>query len=389
VQRAFVQLNILSIRLLVATPLLFYLANSFIATMSKHRLFWACALLTMAGTTKAVDSDEANSRRSSTLKGQTHPTDTTKEAARNLKEGGGYGYYPQAPMYDYGQEYAEQMEYAEPPKLPYQYPPPPPEYYYRSKAMMKKSKKSAYGYPYYKSKAMMGGSGYGGYYEGYYPMEEMYEYGYVPPTYDEGDEFLKLYGGPCVHVIETIHFEMPPNTDIFEPNGSVFGEVGTMHVWALTTVEGYGTLDGKCIRTWPDFDGLGGDAVCEFVLTDPETGDQLTFGGKLDSIMPGGRMAVTGGSGSVSGVFGDMIVHAVLEGGKDVLDKAKYYEVEGKLGIIHCPGWRLFYFISSCLYILDVFKLDPWSWTQESLAKNYSKRRLCDYIGLDIRNQTC
>jgi hypothetical protein len=155
--------------------------------------------------------------------------------------------------------------------------------------------------------------------------------------YSEGDEFLKLYGGPCVHVIENIHFEMPPNTDIFEPNGSVFGEVGTIHVWALTTVAGYGTLDGKCIRTWPDFDGLGGDAVCEFVLTDPETGDQLTFGGKLDSIMPGGRMAVTGGSGSVSGVFGDMIIHAHLEGGKDVLDKAKYYEVEGKLGIIHCP----------------------------------------------------
>lgn len=304
----------------------------------------------MAGTTNAVErkvtekkpmtelvSDEADSRRPKMLKGETRSSETTK-TARKLMGGGGYPYYD--PMYDY--EYVDPMQYPEP-MLPY--PPPPHEYlYYRSPMMKSKKKKSAgygYGYPgYYKSKAMMSASGYGNY-EAYYPMEGMYD-GYAPPMmgddmYGEGDDFLKQYGGACVHVIEVIHFEMPPNTDVFEPNGSVFGEVGTMHVWALTTVAGYGTLDGKCIRTWPDFDGLGGDAVCEFVLTDPETGDQLTFGGKLDSIMPGGRMAVTGGSGSVSGVFGDMIIHANLEGGKDVLDKAKFYEVEGTLGIIHCP----------------------------------------------------
>jgi hypothetical protein len=110
-----------------------------------------------------------------------------------------------------------------------------------------------------------------------------------------------------------------------------------MYIWALVTVKGFGTLDGVCFRTWPDVDGLGGDALCNYVLTDPETGDQLLFAGKLDSITPGGALAVTGGSGSVSGVFGDVYIHVEVDSGNDVLDFSQDFYADGLLGIIHCP----------------------------------------------------
>jgi hypothetical protein len=202
-------------------------------------------------------------------------------------------------------------------------------------------------------KMMMSGSGKGsssndgnggnnGRADDYYFVEEYYQYDdeyYMPGggPGGVGGDFLDFYGGPCVHVVEKIHFEFPPPTDIFAPNGGVFGDIGGTYIWALVTVKGFGTLDGVCTRTWPDFDGVGGDGLCNFVLTDPETGDQLLFGGKLDSITPGGALAVTGGSGSVAGVFGDIYVHAEVDGGNDVLDFTEEYYADGLLGIIHCP----------------------------------------------------
>ena len=166
------------------------------------------------------------------------------------------------------------------------------------------------------------------------------EYGYYDDIWGPGpiiDDFLDYWGGPCVHVVERIHFEFPPPTDIFAPNGGVFGDIGTMYIWAMVTVRGFGTLDGVCLRTWPDVDGAGGDAICHFVLVDPETGDQLLFAGKLDSIIPGGNLAVTGGSGSVSGVFGDIFIHVEVDDGDDVLDFSEDFFADGHLGIIHCP----------------------------------------------------
>jgi hypothetical protein len=299
----------------------------------------ACALLSSFGAINALEGEKINPQSTALDNGQKarvkgEKTGTLSGAGRKL-QGGGYGAYGNAygargggggdpfgngyvaPGYDYGYRNGNGNRNDS-------------DSASKSMKKMKMSMKSSSGDSSGDDRRPIGGM------DDYYFMGE---YEYYDDAYMAGPDgdFLDYYGGPCVHVVEKIHFEFPPPTDIFAPNGGVFGDIGTTYIWALVAVKGFGTLDGVCTRTFPDFDGAGGDGLCHFVLTDPETGDQLLFGGKLDSITPGGALAVTGGSGSVSGVFGDIYIHVEVDGGNDVLDFSQDFFADGLLGVIHCP----------------------------------------------------
>ena len=126
--------------------------------------------------------------------------------------------------------------------------------------------------------------------------------------------------------------------DFAIPIDGLTSNPGTRYIWSdqnILMLDGSIIKDtiitGTCTRTGH------GAGTCNMVIKD-DTGEQLTFSGRLDSSLSGGKFAITGGTGSLTGIVGEMHVKAYTEGAGDVFDDATHYEVAVTLGIIVSPS---------------------------------------------------
>lgn len=111
----------------------------------------------------------------------------------------------------------------------------------------------------------------------------------------------------------------------------------------------YVTLSGICTRTVTSDDaGLGGAGTCQLTFVDTTGNYTIATQGYLGldansaSAMTAGSLVITGGSGSMVSVLGEMNVIPMDGDGMflngDVLADAYAYYVEAALGVIICPS---------------------------------------------------
>lgn len=125
------------------------------------------------------------------------------------------------------------------------------------------------------------------------------------------------------------------------------GSIGTQYVWEPQNMQDRDTSDlidaffsGYCTvtSTTPT-----AGYFCHFVIVN-NVGDQMTMAGALltpdDSLLPLGTLAITGGTGGMAGVIGDMTIFANPIG-TDALAIASQFDVDVLLGIIVCPSQPL------------------------------------------------
>lgn len=97
------------------------------------------------------------------------------------------------------------------------------------------------------------------------------------------------------------------------------------------------TVSGSCTRTESGNDGNGA-GLCTFIFVDDE-GFSINVNGLLVGPL-GGKLAITGGTGGLVGVVGEMDFLPIYEDGKTIgdifLDPIRY-EVMAELGLIVCP----------------------------------------------------
>jgi hypothetical protein len=111
------------------------------------------------------------------------------------------------------------------------------------------------------------------------------------------------------------------NQQIFEPDGEV-PIVGTR-------------VSGTCTRTTTDDEGMGS---CQLVFVDD---DEYTI--NVEGLLTGpfgSSLAITGGTGGMVGVIGEMDFFPIYNLGEfegDIFINVTRYEVEADLGLIVCP----------------------------------------------------
>jgi hypothetical protein len=118
----------------------------------------------------------------------------------------------------------------------------------------------------------------------------------------------------------------------------IFESVNILEIDGVTPIVGT-TVSGSCTRTTIGEDGGG---ICNLVFIDDE-GFSINVSGFLPGPL-GGPMAITGGTGGMVGVIGDMDFFPIFDGnvttvtdyGDIFLDVVRY-EVIANLGLIVCP----------------------------------------------------
>jgi hypothetical protein len=111
------------------------------------------------------------------------------------------------------------------------------------------------------------------------------------------------------------------NQQIFEPNGEV-PIIGTR-------------VSGTCTRTTEDDEGMGS---CQLVFVDDDE-YTINVGGVLTGPF-GSSLSITGGTGGMVGVIGEMDFFPIYNLGEfdgDIFINITRYEVEADLGLIVCP----------------------------------------------------
>jgi hypothetical protein len=114
----------------------------------------------------------------------------------------------------------------------------------------------------------------------------------------------------------------------------IFERVDVLEIDGVTPIDGT-TVSGTCTRT--DIDPEGGGGICQLVFIDDE-GYSITVDGFLPGPL-GAPLAVTGGTGDMIGVSGEMDFFPIFEGNAegDIFLDAIRYEIIADLGIIVCP----------------------------------------------------
>ena len=119
--------------------------------------------------------------------------------------------------------------------------------------------------------------------------------------------------------------------------------IGTVFIWenqqvlevdGLTPIVGT-TVSGSCIRTSTSIEGMG---TCLLVFKDD---DEYTI--NIEGLLQGplgSQLGITGGTGGLVGVIGEMDFLPLYEhpGVGDVFLNATRYEVHADLGLIVCPA---------------------------------------------------
>jgi hypothetical protein len=181
------------------------------------------------------------------------------------------------------------------------------------------------------------GKGKGG---GYYPEDDI---PYIDDEYID-DEFF--HDGNCQLVTFNETFAIPgpslflaPDTTVDDPGtpdlpGTVFiFEVANiLELDGATPIDGT-TVSGSCTRTTIGTDGGG---TCDLIFIDEE-GYTINVNGFLQGPL-GSQLAITGGTGGMVGVIGEMDFFPVYETDSpgDLFLDAVRYEVIADLGIIVC-----------------------------------------------------
>lgn len=187
-----------------------------------------------------------------------------------------------------------------------------------------------------------GKGGKGTYDDDFYPSIDDF---YLDDQYYD-DEFIN--GDQCQLVTFNETFSIPgatlflaPDTSVADPGNPdlpgtvfIFEVVDVLEINGVTPIQGT-TLSGTCTRTDVDPDGGGG--ICQFVFLDEE-GYSITVEGFLPGPL-GGPLAVTGGTGDMVGVNGEMDFFPIFDADEegDIFIDAIRYEVIADLGIIVCP----------------------------------------------------
>lgn len=150
--------------------------------------------------------------------------------------------------------------------------------------------------------------------------------------------------GDCELVQFNERFNILPATTATPPGNNVtnFEAIGTKYIFEPQNILEptgeiiTGTLSsGYCTRT-----SAFGGGVCNIVLIDANGAYVITASGFLDS--QGGSLAVTGGSGQLVSVIGQLQVFPFyLSALADPFLDAAYYEVRANFGLIICRPQRL------------------------------------------------
>lgn len=178
------------------------------------------------------------------------------------------------------------------------------------------------------------------------------------PTYDDftlvddlyyDDHFFETDDCRMVAFNETFAISGPTifiapdttNAEIGTPSlpGTVFitERVNLLEIDGVTPIEG-STVSGTCTRTTIGDEGGG---ICQFVFIDDD-GYSISVDGYLPGPL-GGPMAVTGGTGELLGVFGQLDFFPIFSDtdpnatGDIFLDVIEY-EIIADLGTIVCPN---------------------------------------------------
>jgi hypothetical protein len=117
--------------------------------------------------------------------------------------------------------------------------------------------------------------------------------------------------------------------------------IGTAFIWesqqilefdGVTPIAGK-TVSGSCTRTIVSSDGMGS---CQLIFVDDEE-YTVNVNGLLTGPM-GSIMAITGGTGGMVGVIGEMDFFPLFDDGfGDIFLNVTLYEVVADLGLIVCP----------------------------------------------------
>ena len=158
------------------------------------------------------------------------------------------------------------------------------------------------------------------------------------------DHFFDDDDCELIHLNET--FSVPRAARFFAPdttptNMGTPSIIGTVFIWenqqvleidGITPIVGT-TVSGSCIRTSTSITGMG---TCQLVFDDQFT---INVAGLLEGPL-GNQLAITGGSGGLVGVIGEMDFLPLYEhpGVGDVFLNSTRYEVHADLGLIVCPA---------------------------------------------------
>jgi hypothetical protein len=207
---------------------------------------------------------------------------------------------------------------------------------------------------------MMGGMGKGGMMMGMMSGKgkgHQHGKGGLYPTYDDftlvddyyfDDHYFETDDCQLVSFNETFAIPGPtlfvaPDTSDAEPGtpsfpGTVFitERVNLLELDGVTPIIG-STFSGSCTRTTI---GENGGGVCQFVFIDDE-GYTISVDGFLPAPL-GGPMAVTGGTGELVGVFGQMDFFPIFSDRDpnatgDIFIDVIQYEVIADIGTLVCP----------------------------------------------------
>lgn len=136
---------------------------------------------------------------------------------------------------------------------------------------------------------------------------------------------------------------LAPDTTISDPGNPSYP--GTVFLFEREFLLGPGgvtsnngtTVSGSCTRTESGNDGNGA-GLCNFIFVDDE-GFSVNVNGLLVGPL-GGKLAITGGTGGLVGVVGEMDFLPIYEASNTIgdifLDPIRY-EVMAELGLIVCP----------------------------------------------------
>lgn len=193
--------------------------------------------------------------------------------------------------------------------------------------------------------------------KGYYPEEELFpaidEIPFLDPS-ELPDGFWA--GGDCrlVTFNESFYFRASSNNDTV---GGSLDNVGSRFFFqeAITRPDGEDVedviLSGVCTRTQaPGTLGTDGAGTCELVCADTSGAWSLATQGYLHNALvteTAGDLVVTGGSGQMTSVVGEMTIQPFDEAGMlwtgDIFVGPTGYMVEAAYGLIICPDPKPLY----------------------------------------------
>jgi hypothetical protein len=188
-----------------------------------------------------------------------------------------------------------------------------------------------------------GHKGKGSYYDGYDRFPSVGEINFLDDNFFD-DHFFD--GGDCQLVTLNETFALPRASRFLAPDTSPTNMgnptlIGTVFIWegqqvleldGITPVDGT-IVSGTCTRTVMDDHGMGS---CQLIFVDDEEYSVNVNG--LLSGPAGSLMAITGGTGGMVGVIGEMDFFPVFEGDVgDIFLNVTQYEVSADLGLVVCP----------------------------------------------------